>query len=134
MTALAPIDKQAFNNDSLFLLHLLDRQLDLWVQENPNTPTTEFFGDTTLEVLEYLVEIPHKLALVPLVLPQLTLASALTAPSLSEKEKQEIEFSWLALQVIASMTSAMGSGLKSSETALRVFRSTLSTYKLLLPL
>lgn len=110
----------------MFVLNVLDRELENWVSENPNTEVSEFFGDKF--VLKVLEAMNLQLERAEEILVRIGRNSHLspTEPPTAD-ERPLVDFAWLALQIIASMSMSLGAAFKSQSESIRLVRTLIRT-------
>lgn len=110
----------------MFVLNVLDHELEQWVAENPNTEISEYFGDKfVLKVLESLtLQVERAEEILVRIGRNSSLAP--TEPPTAE-ERPLVDYAWLALQTIASMSMALGATFKSQPESIHLVRSLIRT-------
>lgn len=115
------------NPTQIFVLHVLDRELDEWVTEHPNTEASEFFGDkAVLSVIECLIDQAERAEEILVRIGRNSHLSPTEPPT--PEERPLVDYAWVALQIIGSISMALGSTLKSQPQSIQLVRSLIRTY------
>ena len=125
LKALSNPEKAKVSKHQLFVLHMIESNLEQWVKENPNAHASQLFGQPIVKVT---TSISDEIAKVESVLIRLAQNGPLSPVSpLNDAEKMEAEYGWLALQVLASITAAINSSDKSDPESLRLVQNIVRT-------
>lgn len=129
MTQLAPKEGEnvAVSNAQIFMLHVLDQELESWVKENPNIESTQFLTEeSVLPVLDWLTESVLRAEEILIRIARNGPLTPTEPPSLEESPL--VDFAWVSLQIISSLTVALGSIYKSSPQCLRQIQTLIRTF------